>query len=208
MVAALTGIIQKDADDEVQREAVEALGKVRGHAGVGALIDIARTHPNPDVRRKAVKTVGEIAPPDAALGLLEELARRDPDDHVQQEAVEALGHMDDPRALAPLHAWRAPSRARRYERKRWSSTPGVHHPSPPSSSSWIESRTTRRPPSSWRQWSAWRSCRRGSGSQRCRRRPAFTRATGCGPRLCAAWRRPARAFAPVRSAGAGRVDRR
>src|SRR5438445_9166741 len=37
-----------------------------GGAGVGALLDIARTHPNPDVRRKAVKAVGDVAPPEAA----------------------------------------------------------------------------------------------------------------------------------------------
>src|SRR5881628_149510 len=91
-----------DRDEEVQDEAVKALGKVRGGAGVGALLDIARTHPNPDVRRKAVKAVGDVAPPEAALGVLEQLAQRDPDAHVQQEAVEALGHLGSPQALAPL----------------------------------------------------------------------------------------------------------
>src|SRR5438445_10365995 len=73
-----------------------------GGAGVGALLDIARSHPNPDGRRKAVKAVGDVAPPEAALGVLEQLAQRDPDAHVQQEAVEALGHLGSPQALAPL----------------------------------------------------------------------------------------------------------
>jgi len=74
MVRPLLAIAQQDVDEEVQREAVEALAKARGGAGVGALIDVARAHPNPDVRRKAVK----------------------------QEAVEALGHLGSPQALAPL----------------------------------------------------------------------------------------------------------
>src|SRR5207249_1797260 len=85
LVAPVLAIAQQDGDEEVQREAVEALGKARGGAGVGALVDIARTHPNPDVRRKAVKAVGETAPPEVVLGVLEEVARRDPDDQVQQE---------------------------------------------------------------------------------------------------------------------------
>src|SRR5205823_9673211 len=98
--APLRAIAQKDVDEEVQREAVEALGKVRGGSGTGALLDIARTHPNPDVRRKAVKALGEVAPPELALAVLEGLARRDPDAQVQQEAVEALGHLDSPQAVA------------------------------------------------------------------------------------------------------------
>jgi len=102
MVTPLYAIAQRDADEKVQREAVEALGKERGDAGVGALIDIARTHPNPAVRRKAVKTVGEIAPPEVLLGVLVEVARRDPDDVVKQKAVEALGRLDTPEAVAPL----------------------------------------------------------------------------------------------------------
>ena len=86
----------------VQHEAVKALGKVRGGAGVGALLEIARTHPNPYVRDKAVKMVGDVATPEAALGMLERLADRDPDVEVQQEAVKALGHLGSPQAVAPL----------------------------------------------------------------------------------------------------------
>src|SRR5437867_11819586 len=40
MVPALLTITRIDGDQQVQREAVEALGKVRGGAGAGALIDI------------------------------------------------------------------------------------------------------------------------------------------------------------------------
>src|SRR6266516_3197578 len=85
-----------------RHEAVKALGKVRGGAGVGALLEIARTHPNPYVRDKAVKMVGDVATPEAALGVLERLAHRDPDVEVQQEAVKALGHLGSPQAVAPL----------------------------------------------------------------------------------------------------------
>src|SRR5437660_1004620 len=73
-----------------------------GGGGVGALLEIARTHPDPGVRRKAVKMVGEVATAEAALGVLERLAQRDPDVEVQQEAVEALGHLGSPQAIAPL----------------------------------------------------------------------------------------------------------
>src|SRR5207247_1172930 len=66
------------------------------------LLEIARTHPDPGVRRKAVKMVGDVATAEAALGVLERLAQRDPDVEVQQEAVEALGHLGSPQAIAPL----------------------------------------------------------------------------------------------------------
>src|SRR5207247_5951395 len=64
------------------------------------LLEIARTHPDPGVRRKAVKMVGDVATAEAALGVLERLAQRDPDVEVQQEAVEALGHLGSPQAIA------------------------------------------------------------------------------------------------------------
>src|SRR5881392_4329559 len=102
MVPPLLAIAQQDGDEEVQHEAVKALGKVRGGGGVSALLEIARTHPDPGVRRKAVNTVGEVATPEAALGVLERLAQRDPDVEVQQEAVEALGHLGTPQVIAPL----------------------------------------------------------------------------------------------------------
>src|SRR2546425_10363449 len=66
MVPPLLAIAQHDGDEEVQDEAVKALGKGRGGAGGGALLGIARTHPNPDGRRKAGKAGGDVAPPPGA----------------------------------------------------------------------------------------------------------------------------------------------
>src|SRR5437660_1004621 len=99
-------------------------------------------------------------------------------------------------ARRPSHRWRAspaPSRTRKYETKRWSSTPGAPPQSPRSSCWWTDSRTTARLTFKWRPSSAWRTCPTGSGSRRCGRQPAPTRVATCGPKRDAAWKTTARA---------------
>ena len=96
-VRMLSAVATGDRNEDVQREAVETLGEI-GELGLPAVIDIARTHPSPEVRREAIETVAEHVPPAQALELLGQIARRDPDSDVQRAAVETLGELHDDRA--------------------------------------------------------------------------------------------------------------
>src|SRR5438477_115654 len=52
-VRVLAAIARRDPNEHVMREALETLGRMKNGAGLPVVIDIARTHPNPDVRRAA-----------------------------------------------------------------------------------------------------------------------------------------------------------
>src|SRR5690242_11099028 len=96
----LPAIVRDDRDHHVQHEAVEELGELHDRRAFPVLLDVARHHPSPDVRRKAVAALGEMGEPDSAADVLEQIALGDSSEALQQEAVEALGHLDEPRALA------------------------------------------------------------------------------------------------------------
>jgi HEAT repeat protein len=66
------------------------------------LRELARTHPNIDVRREAVETLGESMAPGEAVELLTRVVREDPDTEMQRTAVESLGPIDDPSARKAL----------------------------------------------------------------------------------------------------------
>jgi HEAT repeat protein/beta-lactamase regulating signal transducer with metallopeptidase domain len=93
--------LAKHAEEDVARQAIESLGEI-GDLGMPAVIEIARTHPNADVRRRAVETIGDKAPPAQALDILSQIARRDDDSDVQRGAVETLGQLRDDRAYGLL----------------------------------------------------------------------------------------------------------
>lgn len=54
-----------DVERQVRRQAVSALGRLGGGAGVPRLIDVARTHTDRDVRRQAMLALGESRDPRA-----------------------------------------------------------------------------------------------------------------------------------------------
>ncbi len=69
----LTGLVEdSDVNREVKEQAVFALSQQPRDAGVPALIRIARTNREPDVRRKAIFWLGQSGDP-RALALFEEL---------------------------------------------------------------------------------------------------------------------------------------
>jgi len=53
VVPLLATIARTDPEEEVQEEALKSLAKMKHGAGLGALSDIAHTHPNPEVREAA-----------------------------------------------------------------------------------------------------------------------------------------------------------
>ena len=96
-VQFLSGLASSSHSEDVQRQSLETLGDI-GEAGLPAIIDIARTHVDADIRRAAVEAIGEKAQPAQAFDILAQIARRDKDSDVQRQAVETLGELRDDRA--------------------------------------------------------------------------------------------------------------
>ena len=96
----LPEIARSDRDHHVQHEAVEELGELQDRRAFPVLLDFARHHPAPDVRRKAVTALAEVGEPDRAADVLEQMVLHDSSADLQREAVEALGDLDDAGALA------------------------------------------------------------------------------------------------------------
>jgi hypothetical protein len=71
-VTAIRAAIEDDPEREVKLQAVFALSELPDQAGVPLLIEIARTHRNPDVRREAFFWLGEAEDP-RALAFFEEI---------------------------------------------------------------------------------------------------------------------------------------
>lgn len=94
-VRVLAAIARRDPDVHVMHEAVEALGGMAHGAGLHEVITIARTHPNPSVRREAIESIRDEAPRTTAVPILREIARRDRDPEVQRKAERALVKVGD-----------------------------------------------------------------------------------------------------------------
>jgi HEAT repeat protein len=62
---AIVTAIDGDPDREVRRRAVQALSQLPGGEGVPLLIDLARTHRDADVRRQAMRYLGQSRDPRA-----------------------------------------------------------------------------------------------------------------------------------------------
>ena len=100
-VRFLASIAKDDRNEDAQREAIETLAEI-GELGMPAVIDIARTHASPDLRRSALEEAAQHLPPSQALELLSQIARRDQNSDVQRSAVENLGQLHDDRAYSLL----------------------------------------------------------------------------------------------------------
>src|SRR5207253_6958664 len=102
-------------------------------------------------------------------------------------------HLGTPQVIAPLARLARAQPNAEVRDEAVEQYAGAPPQSPRSSCWWTDSRTTARPTSRWRPSSAWRTSPTGSGSRRCGRRPAPTRAATCGPKRDAAWKTTARA---------------
>ena len=74
-IAALDDLIAHDRDWNIQRRAVEALGRLPGELTMSRLSAIARSHPDTEVRRQAIEVLGR-QDPDKALPVLEDIIKR------------------------------------------------------------------------------------------------------------------------------------
>jgi HEAT repeat protein len=67
-------VVDPQGNQEVRKQAVFALSQRSGSGGVPALIRIARTHPDPELRRTALFWLGQSEDP-RAVDLFEEILR-------------------------------------------------------------------------------------------------------------------------------------
>jgi HEAT repeat protein len=65
LVALLRNLALSDRSEDVQREAIEALGELPDGAGIDTLVAIARDHPTADLRQEALQTLLESDHPKA-----------------------------------------------------------------------------------------------------------------------------------------------
>jgi beta-lactamase regulating signal transducer with metallopeptidase domain/HEAT repeat protein len=88
-------IINRDRDEDVRQEAVDALGDLRTPHTLVPLAHLARAHPSAAVREEALQEYAQAAPPEAALKLLTDRLANDRASTVQEEAVERLAKLPD-----------------------------------------------------------------------------------------------------------------
>jgi hypothetical protein len=75
-VADLGGLVADENEDrEIQEQAVFALSQLRDGSGVPSLLEIARTHKDPKIRKNAMFWLGQSGDP-RAIALFEEVLRR------------------------------------------------------------------------------------------------------------------------------------
>ena len=83
------------ADLEVQRQAIESLGRYPESQSLERLRRIAETSPHMDLRAQAVESIGRLGTP-AALSLLDEVAWKNRMSRARQAAVEEMGRRFGP----------------------------------------------------------------------------------------------------------------
>ena len=106
----------------MQIEATEALGEIGGAAANGALRELARTHPDEQVRGEAIESLGDSdAPASETADFLKRLVLTDKSPDVQSEAIETLADLRDGAGIAALIELRASIRSRTSGRTRWNS---------------------------------------------------------------------------------------
>lgn len=89
-VAPLVAMLNTGSDAGTQSAAVEALAEIGNAAGLRAVRDAAQHHPNPRVRRRALRELAGVASPEDAIALLLVALETDPDHDVRSDAVRAL----------------------------------------------------------------------------------------------------------------------
>jgi HEAT repeat protein len=95
LVPLLKELAAAGTDAAVQEEAIETLGDVDNPRAAEALRELARTHPDDQLRMEAVKTLAETAASAESVSLFKSLALSDRSEDVQREAIEALAELAD-----------------------------------------------------------------------------------------------------------------
>jgi HEAT repeat protein/beta-lactamase regulating signal transducer with metallopeptidase domain len=102
VIPILRDIVERDAESDVRQQAVESLGELDDERAFRALVELARTHRDPEIRKKAIESLSDHGRKDEVFDLLRELLGASSDGRVGRAAIEALGDLDDRRAVELL----------------------------------------------------------------------------------------------------------
>jgi len=101
-----------DRDPQIQEEAVDAIASIDQGGGLETVMELARSHPRLEVRRKAVEALGQHShgrgegkpgtDERAIVELLTNIASSDREREVEIEAIETLGEVGGTAAVAEL----------------------------------------------------------------------------------------------------------
>ena len=91
-----------DPDSEIAQQAVFALSEVSDGKGLPVLMEIARTHQDKALRKKAIFWLGEHAETDEILQALRDFAMNEPDAEIANQAVFSLSEAPDGKGMGTL----------------------------------------------------------------------------------------------------------
>jgi len=101
-IKSLEAITLNDPHRDVREKAVFALSEVRGERGVKALIRIAQTAKDADMRKRAISWLGHKTQTEEAIQCLETIALNEANSDVAKRAVFALSEARDGRGIKAL----------------------------------------------------------------------------------------------------------
>jgi HEAT repeat protein len=102
VVVFLQRLVDDGADRAIAKRAIESLGDMPEGRGADAVVDVARHHADPGLRRVAAEAVAHLEPTRRALDVLRDVAWTDSDPSVRVEAIEGIGDVHDARSVALL----------------------------------------------------------------------------------------------------------
>ena len=101
-VAVLRHAIDSDRDEDVRRDAVELLAEVDDRSARTALVELARSHTDVEVRAEAVESLGDAPSAPDTADVLAGIVRSDPDERIREEAIETLADLPNGQGIAAL----------------------------------------------------------------------------------------------------------
>ena len=102
VVKFLETVVQKDPAMEVRESALHALAQAPQDKGESALINLAKSHPDKAIRKKAVFWVGQKATSEQSISCLETVAQKDSVPEIRKDAILALSQTRDARGVEAL----------------------------------------------------------------------------------------------------------
>lgn len=101
-IAALRHAIESDPNLDMKRDAVERLAEVADARAREALVEVARSHKDVEVRAEAVESLADALSAVETAKILADIIRQDVEERVQKEALEALADLTGGQGIAAL----------------------------------------------------------------------------------------------------------
>ncbi|NQT27467.1 HEAT repeat domain-containing protein [candidate division KSB1 bacterium] len=87
--------VMEDPEQEVREQAVFALGQIRDNLGLDTIIDIAKTHKDPEMREKAVFWISQSSDSEKSLNALKHIMKNDKNQEVREQTIFAVSQLPE-----------------------------------------------------------------------------------------------------------------